>query len=373
MNIVLAPDSFKGSLTALEATDIMSRAITSLDKNHNIVIKPMADGGEGTTESLLTATKGETIPIRCMGPLGEKVNTTYAIINKTTAVIECAHMAGLIEVPEEKRNPDVTTTFGIGEAIIEALDQGCTSFMIGLGGSATNDGGLGMLLALGMKAFDHKGQKVGHLGKNIHEIAKIDLSTLDQRLATIDIQIASDVDNPLCGERGASAVYGPQKGATSEQVKAYDESLEHYSDLIESSLGQSFKSIPGAGAAGGLGFALLSIGASIVSGAELLATAIKLEESIKMADVVITGEGKTDEQTLYGKAPGYVAALGKKHRVPVVLISGSLTDLDRLSDHFAGCFSIVNQPLSLKQCMKQADELLYQQTKQVVQLISSLK
>lgn len=373
MNIVIAPDSFKGSLTSIQVSEIMKNAIQTIDENYNVIMKPMADGGEGTIESLLTATKGESILISCTGPLGEKVNTSYAMIESTTAIIECASIAGLIQVPIDKRNPDKTTSFGIGEAIIAALDKGCTSFVIGLGGSATNDGGLGMLLALGMKAWDEHGKEVGPFGKDVHHIKKVDFSTLDPRLVAVDIQVACDVDNPLCGEKGASKIYGPQKGATKKQVEQYDLSLAHYSDLIESAIGKSVKDTPGAGAAGGLGFALLVIGANLVSGAELLANAMKLEEAIKEADLVITGEGQSDQQTLFGKAPGYIASLAEQHHVPTVLISGSLEDVDKLGTRFAGCFSIINKPLPLEECMKQAESLLFDQTKQIVQLISTFR
>ncbi|PAV30919.1 glycerate kinase [Virgibacillus profundi] len=374
MNIVVAPDSFKGSLTSIHASEIIKKAIKVVLPSSEVVLKPMADGGEGTLEALLRATKGERVPIVCTGPLGEKVNTSYAIVDGKKAIIECASIAGLIQVPEEKRNPDFTTSYGIGEVIIDALDKGCTDFVLGLGGSATNDGGLGMLQALGMKALDANGAEVGSYGKNLHHVKKISLSELDSRLAKVKIKVASDVDNPLCGERGATAVYGPQKGATDEQIKQYDQYLDDYSNLIEAEMKQSLKDIPGSGAAGGLGFAMLALGANLVSGAELLANTIKVEEAIQHAGLVITGEGQSDEQTLYGKAPGYIATLGKKHHVPVILLSGSLEgDLDILRERFSGCFSIVNKPLSLSECMENADKLLYEQTRQVIHLISSIQ
>lgn len=370
MNIVIAPDSFKGSLTSIEVTNIMEKSIKDQYPDHVVIKKPMADGGEGMIESFLSATKGESIPIFCTGPLGNKIHTTYAIINSQTAIIECANIAGLVQVPVHERNPDQTTTYGIGEAILDALDKGCTSFIIGLGGSATNDGGLGMLQALGMKAWNEKGQEVDRFGKDVIHIKKISFSAIDPRLKNISIKVASDVDNPLCGKLGASAVYGPQKGATKQQVEKYDLALHHYSDLVESEIDQSVKETPGAGAAGGLGFALLSIGANLVSGAQLIAEAMNVEDAIKDADLVITGEGQSDEQTLYGKAPGYIASLAKKYHVPAVLISGSLGNVEKLSERFAGCFSITNRPLTLEECMEQADKLVYEQTKQIVQLIN---
>lgn len=370
MNIVIAPDSYKGSLTSLQVSEIMKKAIRDVNKDYHVTMKPMADGGEGTLDALLMSGKGERIPILCTGPLGEKINTTYAIVDSKTAIFECASIAGLVQVPMDKRNPDLTTSYGLGEAMIAALDKGCSSFVIGLGGSATNDGGLGMLLALGMKAWDEQGNVVGPFGKDVHHVRKVSFSDMDVRLKEVSIKVACDVDNPLCGEKGATNVYGPQKGATKEQIHNYDQALNLYGDAIESIICKSIKDFPGAGAAGGLGFALLTIGATLVSGAELLANAMNMEEAIEKADLVITGEGQSDEQTLYGKAPGYIAELAKKHHIPIVLISGSLDgDLDKLRERFAGCFSIINKPLSLEECIEQAELLLYEQTKQVIHLM----
>lgn len=373
MNIVITPDSFKGSLSSIQVADIMEKAILDNHPHFSVIKKPMADGGEGTIESLLSSTNGKMISVQCTGPLGHKISTSYAIVNEQTAIIECARIAGLTQVPMHKRNPDHTTTFGMGEVMIDALNKGCTSFVIGLGGSATNDGGLGMLLALGMEAFDKHGKNVGIFGKDVQSIQQVNFSKLDPRLKNVNIKVASDVDNPLCGEKGASAVYGPQKGATEEQVKIYDLALKKYSSLIESILNQSIQEIPGAGAAGGLGFGLLAIGAKVVSGAKLLAHQMNIEKNIQKADLVLTGEGQSDRQTLYGKAPGYIATLAAKYDVPTVLISGGLKDVEQLSSTFAGCFSIANQPLTLKDCMEQADSLLYEQTRQIVQLITHLK
>ncbi|MFD1362122.1 glycerate kinase [Lentibacillus salinarum] len=370
MNITVAPDSFKGSLTSIQASEIMQKAIMEIDKSAQVTLIPMADGGEGTLESLLAATEGMRIPITCTGPLGEKVETSYAIVDSNTAIIECASIAGLVQVPEDKRDPDLTTTWGIGEVMLDALDRDCTRFILGLGGSATNDGGLGMLQALGMQAWDQQGNEVGMFGKDVQCVSDVCFEKIDPRLAGTDIKVACDVDNPLGGERGATSVYGPQKGLEAAQIKRYDMALEQYADAVESVLKQQFKNIPGAGAAGGLGFALLAIGGNLVSGAELLADAMNAEEAIHGADLVLTGEGQSDEQTLYGKAPGFVASLAQTHQVPVVLISGSLDgDLNTLRERFSGCFSIVNKPLSLNECMEQADKLLFEQTKQVVHLL----
>src|SRR5690625_2108307 len=374
MNIVVAPDSYKGSLTSLQVAKTMRNAILEIDPDCEISMKPMADGGEGSLECLLSTTKGKKIPIICTGPLGEKMKTFYGITQSGVAVIEGANIAGLMQVPDVMRNPDVTTTYGIGEVIVDALNRGCRSFIIGIGGSATNDGGLGMMIALGMTAFDKTGMKLDGYGIDVLKVDKVDFTNFDSRLADINIKVACDVDNPLCGRKGATVVYGPQKGTTTEQIELYGQALDKYSDLIENELQVSFKNVQGAGAAGGLGFAFLTMGANLVSGAKLIAQTIQLEKVIKNADLVIAGEGQSDEQTLYGKAPGYVASIAKKHDVPVILISGSLTrNGGALRERFSGCFSIINEPLSLEQSMKNAEKLLYKQTKQIIHLIKEIK
>ncbi|GCD84071.1 glycerate kinase [Parageobacillus thermoglucosidasius] len=374
MNIVVAPDSFKGSLTSPQAANIVKQAILDLHYGDTVITKPMADGGEGTVDALLASSTGDRIEVTCTGPLGSKIKTYYAILQNNTAVIEVANIAGLVQVPPSQRNPDVTTTFGLGEVMKDALDKGCKSFIIGLGGSATNDGGLGFLQALGMKAWDKEGKEAGIFGKDLLEVNQVSFDRLDPRLKHITIKVACDVDNPLCGEKGASAVYGPQKGASSKQIPIYDEALARFAALIEKQQGKALHNVKGAGAAGGLGFAFLALGAKLISGAELVAEASNLKEAIKQADLVITGEGQSDEQTLYGKAPGYIADLAQTYGVPTILISGSLAgNLDVLRSKFHGCFSIITQPLTMEECMDQAKTLLYNQTKQVMHLIHSLK
>lgn len=374
LNIVVAPDSFKGSITSREATEVMKQAILDVDASFEVVCKPMADGGEGTLDALFGSTEGERIPMICTGPLGETIQTSYGILASGTAVIEGAAVAGLVQVPKEKRNPDHTTSFGIGEVILDALDKGCSDIIIGIGGSATNDGGMGMLQALGMKIYDKSDQLLGIFGNDLKNVQRIDVSGLDARLSEMNIQIACDVDNPLCGEKGATVVYGRQKGATSEQVQQYDSALDSYSQKLESILGKSFKYKAGAGAAGGLGFALLAIGANLMSGAKLVANATGIAEAIKYADVVITGEGQSDVQTLYGKAPGYVASIANQYQIPVVLLSGSIVgDTEELRKTFSGCFSITAGPITLEECMGSAPELLREKTMQIIQLIKAVR
>lgn len=386
MKIVIAPDSFKGSMSALQVGQTMEKAVLEIFPECQSIVKPMADGGEGTLDILLQATNGRKIPITCMGPDGKEISTSYGIqSDQKTAIIECANIAGLPLVPLEMRNPDKTTSYGIGEAIRDALDRGCSSIVIGLGGSAVNDGGFGMLQALGLKAWDEKGNLLSHFGKDMLRVAKVNIDNLDKRIWQTEIKIASDVTNPLCGETGASRVFGPQKGATPAQVTQYDQALDTYGTLLEKEFALlvknkhrtktargleddvSKKSKQGAGAAGGIGFALLTIGGNIYSGAKLIADMIELESAIKKADLVLTGEGKSDEQTLYGKAPGFIAEIANKHNVPTVLISGSLGgETSALQKKFSGCYSIQKQPITLKDSIKNAESLLYEQTKQIL-------
>lgn len=374
MKITLAPDSFKGSLSALDVAEIMQKAIKDLYEHDVVTLKPMADGGEGTLACMMSGMDGEEISLACTGPLGTSIQTHYGKIDGEVAIIESALIAGIELVPLEERNPDYTTSYGIGEAILHALDHGCKSMIIGIGGSATNDGGLGMLQALGVRMLDEDGEHVGVFGKNLLHVKAIDYRNIDQRLKNVSIQIATDVDNPLCGNRGASAVYGPQKGATKKQVILYDQMLKRFANKIERHLNVAYQRHPGAGAAGGLGFAFLTIGAKVVQGAQIIAQAIDLEGAIQQSDMVITGEGKSDEQTLYGKAPGFVASLAEKYNKPIILLSGSVAgDRSKLLEVFTGSFSIINEPLSLQESMEQVETLIYEQTQQVIHFSHKLK
>lgn len=371
MKVVFAPDSYKGSLSSIQVAEVMKKAFHSVIPDSETIIKPMADGGEGTLEVFSSSVDHEVVSFSCKGPLGERRESWYVKLDDHQAVIEGAEIAGLPLVPDEKRNPDYTTSYGIGQAIRHALDEGCTSLIIAIGGSSTNDGGLGMLQALGMKTFNENGQQTDIYGKDLQAVKNVDLSELDPRLKNIKIRIASDVDNPLTGPKGASHIYGPQKGATEQQVKAYDHALHHYGKLIEKELGEEIMNKPGAGAAGGLGFAFLTIGAKLESGAKLVGEAIQIQNAIREADYVITGEGQSDEQTLYGKAPGYVAELAKQNHTPVILISGSLSgDYAALNKIFTGCFSIAPGPSSLKDCLQNAEEYLFETTRQIARLIT---
>ncbi|MFD1739486.1 glycerate kinase [Bacillus salitolerans] len=371
MNIVVAPDSFKGSLSALEAGTIIQKAFCTVLPQAHIDVIPMADGGEGTLETLLFSTKGKRFQIEVTGPLGEKVLTEYGVFgDDDTVIIEMAKISGLPMVPEEKRNPLDTTTFGIGEVIQEAIQKGYRKFIVGLGGSATNDGGLGMLLALGVTFLDRNGQTVSPFGSSVQQVAKVDYSTMNPIVRECSFQIASDVENPLCGENGASAVFGPQKGATEEMVHQLDAALAHYGQVIEEHLKHPFMAKQGAGAAGGLGFAFLTIGGEMMSGAQLIGDAAGLQEKIKKADLIITGEGQSDFQTLFGKVPGYIGKLAAEHNVRALLLSGSLgKGYEELYKYFVGCDSIVTGPMHLQECIEKADTLLYQKAVNIARLI----
>ncbi|WP_368653417.1 glycerate kinase [Ornithinibacillus sp. 4-3] len=370
MKFVLAPDSYKGTLSQMDVSQVMKQAILNRYPNSKVITKPMADGGEGTLDALLDAAdQGERIPVQVTGPLGEQIDTSIGVVNEDTAVIEVAAIAGLPFVPEALRNPMETTTYGIGEAIGIVLDRGIRKFVIGLGGSATNDGGFGMLAALGVTIEASENKALSMKGKGLLDIQTIDFHTIDSRIWDCEIQIASDVDNPLYGPNGATYIFGPQKGATSEQMAKLDTAMNKYSQLAENALDlkEALVNFPGAGAAGGLGFAFLLLQAEIISGAKLVAKTIELEKEIADADLVFTGEGKSDEQTLFGKAPGYVAELARKHGVKVYLVSGSVEDEDgKLQEYFSEIFSLVDGKISLQQALKQTNMVLLEKMKQIL-------
>jgi glycerate 2-kinase len=373
MKIVIAPDSYKGSLTAVQVGTTIQKAFLSEIPNASIEVVPMADGGEGTLDTFLYARGGKRFCVEVTGPLGEKIKTEYGVLaDGKTVVIEIAKIAGLPMVPKEKRNPYKTTSYGIGEVMIHAMEKGYCQFIIGLGGSATNDGGLGMLQALGATFMDGNGQIVKPFGENVRDVVAVHFSSLHPLLRECKFQIASDVDNPLCGERGASHVFGPQKGATPKQVIELDQALDRYSNIIEKSIGKSYKQMNGAGAAGGLGFAFLLLGGNIVSGAHLIAEVTQLREKMKQAQWVITGEGQSDFQTLYGKVPSYVANMARQYGKKAILISGSLgKGYEQLYEQFVSCHSITIGPMSLEQCMEHAEKLLFAQSRNVARLIKA--
>ncbi len=327
MRIIIAPDSFKGSLTAAEVAASIERGVKRVLPQAETIPVPLADGGEGTVDALVSATGGRLVTKEVTGPLGERVKASYGLLGDgETAVIEMAAASGLPLVPLEKRNPMLTTTYGTGELILAALDEGCRRIIIGIGGSATNDGGAGMAQALGVKLLDEEGLDIPYGAAGLARLDRIDISSLDRRLAQVEVLVACDVDNPLTGPRGAARVYGPQKGADPQMVEELDQILERFAAIILRDLGKDVKDIPGAGAAGGLGAGLMAfLNGRLAPGVELVLAAVKLEERIqKGADLVITGEGAINEQTVYGKTPIGVAKLAKRYHLPVIAIAGSI-------------------------------------------------
>lgn len=374
MNILIAPDSFKGSLTAVEAAEAIEQGVRSVLPDAETVRLPLADGGEGTVQALVAATRGRLITTKVLGPLREPVEATYGVLgDDVTGVVEMAAAAGLGLVPEEKRNPLITTTFGVGQLISSALDNGCTRLIIGIGGSATNDGGAGMAQALGASLVDESGRQIGPGGAELARLARIDVSNMDKRLQRAEVFVACDVNNPLLGSQGASVVYGPQKGATPEAVQTLEQAMTHYADVVARDLGKDVRDLPGAGAAGGLGAGLMAfLNAVPRMGIALVLEAVRFEEFLDAADLVITGEGKVDEQTLFGKVVSGVARMAARKKVPVVAIAGEVADeaADRLAEvGVAAVESIVPGPMSAQQAMGSAGALLQAAAERVMRLI----
>ena len=374
MKIVVAPDSFKGSLSAVEVAKSIEVGIKKVFPRAKVIKVPLADGGEGTVEALVEGVPGsKVIKQEVTGPRGEKVKAFFGILGEgKRAVIEMAAASGLPLVKENKRNPLITTTYGTGELIKAALDYGSREIIVGIGGSATCDGGAGAVQALGVKLLDREHHQIGFGGGELRRIKEIDLSSLDRRIRKSKIIIASDVANPLCGRRGAAYVYAPQKGATKKMVEELEGNLSYYADKILEKLGKKVKTLPGSGAAGGLGAGLIAfLDAKVEPGIELVIQVAKLEEKLKDADLVITAEGKIDAQTAFGKAPLGVAKLAKRHNLPVVAIGGSVSDDAHLL-HRRGIdalFSIIRYPLDLSQAMERARELLIDEIEQVMRLV----
>lgn len=362
MRIIVAPDSFKGSVSALGVAEAMARGIHAVFHDADVLKVPIADGGEGTVEALVAATGGRLLHADVRGPLGEPVRAHWGISGDGgTAFLEMAAASGLPLVPKERRDPRITSTFGTGQLMKAALDAGLRKLVIGIGGSATNDGGTGMARALGARFLDADGRDLPEGGAALARLARIDLSALDPRLAEASVLVACDVDNPLCGPRGASAVYGPQKGATPEMVQELDAALGVFADAAKAATGRDIALLPGAGAAGGLGAGLLFFTpASLRPGVAIVLETTGFEALVQDADLVITGEGRTDFQTAMGKAPVGVAAVAKRHGVPVICIAGGLGDgADEVLAHGIDALATaVPQPMTLEACMGQGAALV---------------
>lgn len=328
MKIVIAPDSFKESLTAKEVCLAIEKGISKVWQHANIIHVPVADGGEGTVQSLVDATNGRLEEVSVSGPLGTQVEAFYGILGDgKTAAIEMAAASGLHHVSPEKRDPKLTSSYGTGELIKHALGNGVTKLVVGLGGSATNDGGIGMLDALGARFLDKNNQAVSSNGAGLINIDTIDISGLDSRLADCEILVACDVDNPLCGPSGASATFGPQKGATPSDIEILDQGLKHFADKVAIALNRTILDTAGAGAAGGMGAAFIGFtSAQLKPGIDIVIDTVQLEDKLCDADLVITGEGRIDWQTVHGKTPMGVAQTAKKHDLPVIALAGCVGD-----------------------------------------------
>lgn len=376
MKAVIAIDSFKGSLSSMEAGRAAAEGIRRVFPGAQIEVCPLADGGEGTVETLISGMGGSIRTITVTGPLGESVNGRYGILRDGfTAVMEMADAAGITLVPDRYRNPLYTTTYGVGETIRDAVRSGCRKFIIGIGGSATNDGGAGMLQALGFDFLDEEGQPVACGAQGLEKLACIRTEHAMTELRECKFHIACDVKNVLCGSEGCSAVFGPQKGADEDMIRRMDGWLSHYAVLAASVCGKANAEYPGAGAAGGLGFAFLTfLNGVLEPGAELILRETKLEEKLKDADIVVTGEGRLDRQTIMGKAPVGVAALAKRYGKKVVAFSGCVTDDARIcNDHgIDAFFPIVRGAVSLEEAMDRENAFrnMADTAEQVFRLIS---
>ena len=377
MKIVIAPDSYKESLSALEVAQAVEAGFRQVFPDAEYVLVPVADGGEGTVDAMVAATGGRKEIVTVTGPLGEPVEAFYGLTGDgDTAVIEMAAASGLMLVPAAARNPLRTSSRGTGELIRAALDAGARRFILGIGGSATNDGGAGMVQALGARLLDADGRDVEGSGGGLARLERIDVSALDPRLKECRIEVACDVDNPLTGPRGASAVFGPQKGATPEAVETLDTALAHYAVCAKAATGRDVAELPGAGAAGGLGAGLLFFtNARLRSGVDIVLEAVGFAEVVRDADFVITGEGRTDFQTAFGKAPVGVAKLAKQFGVPVFCLSGGLGEGadDVLAHGIDATLSICDRPMTLDECMRAGGALIESEVARLCRVIQAVR
>lgn len=372
--IVLAPDSFKESMTAKEVCEAMERGIRKANSQIRCIHVPMADGGEGTMQSLVDATGGRVYSKEVVGPLGNNVVAEYGILgNGEIGVIEMASASGIHLVDSEKRNPLITTTFGTGQLIKACLDKGVKKLLIGIGGSATNDGGAGFIQALGGRLLDENGDDLSYGGGALAKLHTIDLSNLDERLKYVSVEVACDVNNPLCGKEGASYVFGPQKGATREMIEILDQNLSHYAEVIKEQLGKDVISKAGAGAAGGLGAGLMAfLDVKLKSGIEMVIEYANLEEKVRDADMVWTGEGSIDFQTQYGKTPLGVAMIAKKYNKPVIALAGRVgNDIDVLYDKgIDAIFGIMRGVTSIEEALVKGPENVEKISENIIRFLN---
>ena len=383
MKVVVAIDSFKGSLSSMEAGQAIAEGVKRVYQSAEVVVRPLADGGEGTVEALVEGMGGIFVTKEVTGPLGAKVEAVYGVIeskedSSKTAIIEMSAAAGITLVPEKSRNPMNTTTYGVGELILDAIERGCRHFIVGIGGSATNDGGVGMLQALGYDFLTREGKAISYGGDGLRELASIEDVNVHPKLKECTFKVACDVTNPLCGENGSSAIFGPQKGATPEMVQELDQLLLHYAELSKEMNANADRFYPGTGAAGGMGFAFLTYtNAALESGIQIVLTETKLEELIKTADFVVTGEGRLDGQTALGKAPIGVASLAKKHQKKVLAFAGAVTpDAKECNQHgIDAFFPILRGIVTLKEAMdkENAHRNMVDTVEQVFRVVEMMK
>ncbi len=370
MKIVIASDSYKGSNTSMKVAEAIERGLKKVTADLDVVKIPVADGGEGLVQALVPDEK-RWVYRTVTGPMGQPVNAFYGLLDDSVAVLEMASASGLPLV-EGNKDPRLATTFGTGELIRDAVERGCTTLYIGIGGSATNDGGTGMARALGARFLDSGGEEIEAAGGNLDRIETVDLSGMLPGLKNVTIEVACDVDNPLCGEQGASAVYGPQKGATPEMVKLLDNNLAHLADVMTKTCGRELSEIPGAGAAGGLGFGLMAFcGAQLKSGIDLVLDSLQFDRALEGASLVITGEGKIDGQSVRGKVPVGIAARAKKKGLPVLAICGDIgPGVEVLYDYgIDSIMSTVNRAMPLDEAMNRSAELLEEGAERAFRMI----
>jgi len=374
MRILIAVDSFKDSLSAIDVSKNIKKGILKVNNEIEVKELPLADGGEGTMKILINNLNGEIVKLDVTGPLGKKVNASYGIINEEIAIIEMAEAAGLQLLKQNKRNPLITTTYGVGELILNALEKGIRKFIIAIGGSSTNDGGVGMAAALGIKFLNKELKEIELNGKGLKNLFKIDTNEIDDRIKDCDFKVACDVNNVLCGINGAAYVYAKQKGATNEMIEILDNNLMNYANIIKKDLNIDIFNIEGAGAAGGLGAGLIAfLNGNLESGFEIISNRLNLENEIKNCDLVITGEGKIDFQSLNGKVPIGVAKLAKKYSKKVIVIAGSVGELtDEIYDlGINSVFSIINKPMKLEEALNKeiTEKGLMKLTEQIIRLL----
>lgn len=373
MRVVLAPQSFKGSLDAPDVARALARGVRQVFPEADLDLLPVADGGEGTVQALVQASGGRTVTTRVMGPLGGAVNATWGLLGDgDTAVVEMAAASGLPLIPRSARDPRRTTTFGTGELIRHALDHGIRRLIVGLGGSATNDGGAGMAQALGVRLLDARGEEIPRGGAALARLDHIDMTGLDPRVRDVQVEAAVDVNNPLCGPEGASHVYGPQKGADGAMARELDAALENYAGVIRRDLGDDVRDVPGAGAAGGMGAGLLAfLHARIAPGVDIVFRALHVEERIRRSSLVLTGEGRMDSQDIYGKAPMAVAAVAHRFGVPVIAVVGSTSrDYRVVFDHgLDAVIGVVNRPMSQDRAISETAGLVAEAAMRAMRIV----